>query len=118
MPPLNELLASGWNFLIQPWWSYNPSEHWFHQPYHWLNLVEGCLWVLFGLLVLRRFVGNRHSLLEPVYALAFFTFGLSDFREAYVLQPWLIGLKGVNLVVIFALRHHLLKRYYPGSKMF
>lgn len=84
---MNQFWANAWAFLTKAWWTYNPAEHWFHQPYHWLNLIEGCFWLVFGLLVLKRWVRHRNSPFEVVYAVAFFTFGLSDFREAYVLQP-------------------------------
>jgi len=42
---------------------------------------------LIAALVVRRFMRHRRSWLETVYALAFVTFGLSDFVEARQLAP-------------------------------
>ncbi len=107
------------------WWTYTPgntsggpSEDWYLQPYHWINLVEGCFWVGFTVAVLIRFAKHRRTSLELLYALAFLTFGLSDFREAYVVQSWLILAKGVNLAIIIYLRWYLIKHHYPQSKTF
>jgi hypothetical protein len=105
--------------LFRTWWTYqsgNPS--WFEIPYHAFNVFEGAVWVILSGLVLRRFLRNRHSTIEVVYALAFFTFGLTDFREAYTLQSWLIWLKAANLLVLLWLRSRVIKRYYPESKLY
>ena len=58
------------------------------------------------------------STVEPVYALAFFTFGLTDFREAYALDSWLIAIKLANLVALFALRRYVLRQCYPESRLY
>jgi hypothetical protein len=101
------------------WWKHpNPMDPWFSIPYHAFNLFEGACWVVFAGLVLRRFLIYRRSPLELLYALAFFTFGLTDFREAYVLESWLIWIKLINLIVLIRLRSILLKRYYPESRVF
>jgi hypothetical protein len=60
----------------------------------------------------------RRSRLEILYALAFFTFGLTDFREAYVLRSWLVGVKLVNLIALIRLRAVAIKRWYPGSRLY
>jgi hypothetical protein len=52
------------------------------------------------------------------YGIAFLTFGLSDFREAYSLQSWLILFKGANLAALIWLRWQVLRRYYPQSRTF
>ncbi len=101
------------------WWRYRPGEiTWIYAPYHVFNLFEGCAWFVFGALVLNRYWKHHHSSLELWYALAFFTFGLTDFREAYVLNSWLIWLKLANLVFLFRLRSLVIKRYYPSSKLY
>jgi hypothetical protein len=69
-------------------------------------------------LVLRRSLKNHRSAIEAVYALAFLTFGLTDFREAYALQSWLIWLKGANLLALLWLRSRVIARYDPGSKLY
>lgn len=86
--------------------------------YHFFNLFEGSVWVVFcGLVFLRRHRGQR-SRLELFYALAFFTFGLTDFREAYYQQSWLIWIKGLNLALLFYFRYLVIQRFYPASKLF
>ncbi|MES2791970.1 MAG: hypothetical protein V4719_20315 [Planctomycetota bacterium] len=101
------------------WWSYaKSSELPLSQAYHFFNLFEGTAWFVFCVLVLVRRYRQRRSRLELWYAIAFFTFGLTDFREAYYQQSWLIWVKTVNLVILFVLRHRVLKDLYPGSRLF
>ena len=108
-----------YHFLfVKTWWRYEPTGDWAGQLYHWFNLLEGVAWIVIAALVLRRYFRHRHSLLEPLYALAFLTFGLSDFVEAYQLTTWLIFGKGLILFTILGLRHYLLRRYYPESRSF
>ncbi|WP_337176647.1 hypothetical protein [Paludisphaera sp.] len=81
------------------WWTYVPrSATWIEHATHGFNLFEGAAWVVFAGLVLTRWARHRRSRVEPVYALAFLTFGLTDFREAYALDSWLIAVKLVNLI--------------------
>jgi len=61
---------------------------------------------------------HRRSRLEWWYALAFFTFGLTDFREAYALSSWLIWAKLANLILLLWLRATVIRRFYPTSKLF
>jgi hypothetical protein len=97
------------------WWGYpSRSDPWFSLPYHSFNLFEGTCWATLAGLVFRRYRHNRHSILEVCYAIAFLSFGLTDFREAYALESWLIWVKPVNLIVLIALRWVLQKRYYAG----
>lgn len=114
-------------FLItRTWWTYNPKHDWYAQPYHWINLIEGCFWLVFAALVVHRH--NTHCggterdgprlRLEFVYAFVFLTFALSDFREAYVVQSWLILFKTINLVALLLIRRAVIRRYYPASKTF
>jgi hypothetical protein len=81
-------------------------------------LFEGVCWVCFAGLVLHRYLKFRHSMIEIVYSLAFLTFGLTDFREAYVLESWLVWVKLANLIALIALRSIVMRRYYPDSKLF
>jgi hypothetical protein len=106
-------------FLIRRWWTYRSgSPAWVEVPYHTFNLFEGTAWVILGVLVCRRYLKFGQSRVELVYALAFFAFGLTDFREAYALDSWLIWLKAANLVVLLWLRSVVISRYYRGSKLY
>jgi hypothetical protein len=49
---------------------------------------------------------------------AFVVFGLTDFREAYRLESWLLLFKGINLVALLWLRHTVIRRWYPASKVY
>jgi hypothetical protein len=105
--------------LFKSWWTYRSGNpDWFDLPYHSFNLFEGVVWVALSILVLRRYLQHRHSAIEVAYALAFFTFGLTDFCEAYALQSWLIWIKGINLLILIRLRSIVIKRYYPTSRLF
>jgi hypothetical protein len=104
--------------ITDTWWTYHPSGGWFTHVYSWFNVIEGCFLLLFAALVLRRYLNSRRSPIELAYALAFFTFGLSDFRESYVLESWLVLFKGVNLAALLALRWHVLKHYHPQCRAF
>lgn len=73
---------------------------------------------MFAGLVLHRSLKNRRSPLELWYAAAFLTFALSDFREAWVQQSWLIWWKLINLIALFSLRRAVIERFYPSSKVF
>jgi hypothetical protein len=101
------------------WWRYpQPTDPWFSVPYHAFNLFEGACWVVIGVLVCRRYFAFRRSSLEMIYALAFVSFGLTDFREAYVLESWLVWAKLLNLIALLRLRSVVIKRWYPGSKLY
>jgi hypothetical protein len=103
------------------WWRYRPSSPTdFPMPYyvHAFNLFEGTAWVVFGVLVLARFLRWRRSAIEVGYAVAFFCFGLTDFVEAYALSSWLIWVKLANLIVLAWLRAIVIRRYYPTSRLY
>jgi hypothetical protein len=101
------------------WWKYGPRDpSGFSMPYHAFNLFEGVAWVVFACLVLVRCVRKGRSLIEVWYALAFFTFGLTDFREAYVLTSWLVWVKLVNLILLARLRTVVIRRLYPSSTLY
>lgn len=65
-----------------------------------------------------RSARHRRSSLEVWYALAFFAFGLADFREAYALSSWLVWLKLANLVALAKLRATVIRGYYPGHTLY
>jgi hypothetical protein len=68
--------------------------------------------------VAARFIRFRRSWLELAYAIAFVAFGLSDFKEAYRLESWLLLFKGINLIALLWLRHLVIRNWYPTSKIY
>lgn len=77
--------------FTETWWTYDPRDRSLHSiVYRAFNLVECAAWIVFGALVFARFLRQRHSRLELFYAAAFVLFGLTDLREAYSLQSWLL----------------------------
>ena len=104
--------------FTRTWWDYDSAADWYAQPYHWLNLVEGSLWMVFAGLVMRRYLRHRQSPLELLYSLLFVTFGLSDYLEAYRLQSWLILFKGANLAALLYFRSLVIRRFYPHSRVY
>jgi hypothetical protein len=101
------------------WWRFQPGDRSdFSMPYHVFNLFEGAAWVVFSGLVLFRYYRNRRSVLELWYSLSFFTFGLTDFREAYALSSWLVWVKLANLIVLAWLRSRVIRRFYPTSTLY
>jgi len=100
------------------WWRYGRPPSAWGEAYHWFNLIEGAAWLLLAALVAVRAWRHERRAMEWCYAAAFFTFGLTDFREAVALHSWLILLKGANLLALLWLRRIVLRRYYPGSRTF
>lgn len=54
-----------------------------------------------------RFLRNRKSPHEIIYAVLFFFFGMTDFREMQNLPVWLLLLKTLILVALLCLRFYL-----------
>ena len=101
------------------WWSYDAGEQNLALTgYHYFNLFEAAVWFVFAGLVAIRYAKHRCSRLEPVYSLAFLCFGLTDVQEAWALTSWLIWIKFGNLIALFWLRATIIKRCYPGSKLY
>lgn len=103
--------------LLAPWWTYRRGvEPWFDVPYHTFNLFEGMAWVILAGLIIRRHFRFRRSRIEWPYAAAFFTFGLTDFWEAYAIGLALVCVKLANLAALIRLRSLVIRRHYPGSR--
>ncbi len=101
------------------WWRYDPEDRsLFSVSYRTFNLIEGTIWIGFGILVLRRFLKHRRSRLELWYAAAFVLFGLTGFREAQAMQSWLLWTKLAVLIVLLGLRKVVIRRYYPEGKVY
>jgi hypothetical protein len=84
----------------------------------WFNLTEAAAWFVIAGLVLARWCRFRRSLEELLYAGLFVAFGLTDVREAFVLQTCLLWVKAINFAGILWVRHRLLKAYYPGWRTY
>ena len=105
--------------FLNTWWAYDSSDRTAHSIFvHWFNLFEGCAWIVFATLVLVRYLRFRRSRIEIVYAVTFVVFGLTDFREAFSLQSWLLWLKLFILIVLFCLRRFVMRRFYPESRIY
>lgn len=105
--------------LLRTWWSYDPRNGSLHSVlYRNFNLVEGTAWCVFATLVMRRYLHHRRSPLEVWYALAFLLFGMTDFREAWALQSWLLWIKLANLIALCRLRRIVIRKYYPESNTY
>lgn len=108
-----------WDLIARRWWSWSPTQHSaFDSIYRGMNFVEGMLWFLLALLVTVRFLRNRRSALEPVYATLFLLFGVSDFVEMRAVDTWLILAKGAILLMLLAVRREVLRRYYPDCRTY
>jgi hypothetical protein len=101
------------------WWEWEPSTAtvW-DRCYRGFNLFEGICWIVFAVLVLRRWLQNRRSRWEWVYAVGFVAFGLTDFREAWAQSTGLVLVKGVILVGLMTLRSRATRVWYPGSRLY
>lgn len=111
-----------WSQLLwwHEWWRLDPQGPTSDLIWqHWFNLFEGVCWFVFAGLVIRRYCRSRKSpALEFSYAVAFASFGISDFIQAYRLTSWLLVWKLVNLIVLLAMRRVVMKRHYPESKLY
>ncbi len=110
----DDLLTSGTalEFLQYIWWhSHRNAGGWFDVVYPAFNVVEAICWFCVATYVWRR--ARRHSgpRLEFFYAALWLAFGLTDLREAWAQQTWLILLKGCLLAVLLSLRRIILRRY-------
>ena len=117
--PLARGEAVSWQELLltHAWWRYNPAQPLSH-AYHYFNLVEGAVWMIFAGLVIGRFARHRKSFLELFYAVAFLSFGVTDFVESYRLTSGLLLMKGANLAILLWLRAEVIRRFYPESKVY
>jgi hypothetical protein len=101
------------------WWSWSPETATaYSTAYHWFNLLEGVAWITIAILVVLRFARQRQSSWELWYAFAFFAFGLTDFREAWFQQSWLLWIKLANLLALWRLRNLVMRRFYPESRVY
>lgn len=113
MPALVDIL------FTRTWWHYTPGDgRWFTMVYHWFNIFEGCAWLVFAVLVIRRYLRHRQSRTEIWYSLAFAVFAITDFREAWSTTSWLLCLKLLNLIALAHLRKVVMTRHYPAARLY
>ena len=86
--------------------------------YKWFNRAEGLAWFIFAGLSSLRFGQSHRCALEPIYAMAFFFFGLSDWIEAVQYPAWLGVWKLYNLIVLLYCRSYLLRVHYVDSRVY
>jgi uncharacterized membrane protein len=111
------LAVTVWEFMFVELWRYSETLPTPYQPiYRTVNCVEALIWLGFAVAVVYRNRRHRRSSLELFYAGLFFIFAMTDVREMFVVQPWLILFKGLVLVGILWVRHVVRKRFYPESK--
>jgi hypothetical protein len=104
--------------FLERWWTWDPTRPSLHSVlYHGFNVAEGATWIGCAAYVLARFLRHRKSWVEAAYALAFLTFGLSDFREGWALDSWLVWAKAANLVALLWIRRWVLRGLYPGARV-
>lgn len=107
---------------LHTWWSFDQAEDPLYAwAYRCINLIEALCWLGFAAAVLIRRARQpaaQRGTIELAYALAFFTFALTDVREAVALQSWLVWVKLVNLVVLLVIRRRVMKTLYPQSRLF
>ncbi len=111
------LAVTAWEFLFVELWRYSATQPTPYQPiYCTINGVEALIWLGFAVAVVYRNRRHRRSSLELFYAGLFFIFAMTDVREMFVVQPWLILFKCVILVALLWVRHVIRKRHYPEAK--
>jgi hypothetical protein len=103
-------MASAW--LMHTWWTYRSDPN---GIYHWFNLAEAVFWLGCAATVWARY-RRRRLPMEAWYALSFVAFAVTDLREAFALQTWLIGIKALNVITIVWLRARL-RPLYPGNPL-
>ena len=105
--------------FVRIWWIYDAEEPLgFSACYHWFNILEGLVWLVFSALVLLRFLRHRQSRIELCYFALFAAFGVSDFVEAWQQSSWLIWLKLINLSGLVWTRERVMRRHYPEARVY
>lgn len=107
------------NLLETAFLCYDAEEPFgFSACYHWFNILEGLVWLVFSALVLLRFLRHRKSRIELCWCAFFAAFGVSDFVEARQQSSWLIWLKLFNLYGLVRTREHVMRRLYPEARVY
>ena len=100
-------------------WTYEVEELFgFSACYHWFNILEGLVWLVFSTLVFLRFLKHRRTRIELYYCALFAAFGASDLVEAWQQSSSLICLKLFNLYGLVRTREHVMRRHYPEARVY
>jgi hypothetical protein len=96
-----------------------PDQNSWGQVYAWyvgFNGFEALAWFVFCLFVAFRFIAQRKTYYEILYALSFLAFGVSDLMEMHQTTLGLLAAKGIILMSILACRKVVLN-FYPKWKV-
>lgn len=105
--------------LWRTWWRWDvDGEGWKNVAYHSFNFLEVATFACLGMLILKRYYVNRRSSLEACYGVGYLLLSLTDVREAYVMQPWLIWAKLALIVPILIWRSRVIREFYPSSRVY
>lgn len=105
--------------FVRNWWTYDAEGPFgFSACYHWFNILEGLVWMVFTALVFLRYLRQRRSRIELFYSALFAAFGASDFVEAWQQSSWLIWFKLFNLYGLVRSREHVMRRHYPEARVY
>ncbi len=105
--------------FVRIWWTYDAEEPFgFSACYHWFNILEGLVWLVFSALVLLRFLRHHRTRIELCYCALFAAFGASDLVEAWQQSSWLIWHKLFNLYGLVRTRELVMRRHYPEARVY
>ena len=89
----------------------NQPEGWFEVSYVYFNWFEAASWFVLAAFIAWRFLKNRRSPVELLYALSVMLFGVTDVLEVYELTLGLFFVKALVLVSILLCRSSVVKVY-------
>lgn len=107
--------ADFWAWMAHPLWRYGPTID--ARIYAGFNLVEAAAWFAIAAWALRRYVGHRRSLVEPLYVALLVVFGFSDVLESHRVTLWLVLAKLLIFSNLIVTRLYLVRVHYPGWRM-
>lgn len=91
----------------------NQPEGWFEVSYVYFNWFEAASWFVLAAFIAWRYLKNRRSPVELLYALCVMLFGVTDVLEVYELTLGLFLVKALVLLSILLCRGKVLRLYEP-----
>lgn len=104
-------------FWTQVLWHFPRRPASWELAYHGFNLLEGGVWEGFALVTLWRALRRGGACLEWPFALAFLSFGVTDFLEAYRVTPGLVVFKALNCGMLLWIRAAIHRRDSAGREL-